>query len=375
MWDVVRAAARVRRHHHPHDALHRGSRGDGRPHRRDQQRRDHPGRGEGRADAQARQEAADAGACRAPLAALPPQVSGYRARAAKATAASSSTHTTRRASAPASRRCSRELGDAGIRFKDLNTTQSSLEEIFVSLVRNRAHELPRGPRDLPSRWRAPGARIVAEHRLAGHLDLALFRRVRRGDRLAHPGGRRRQLTAPSSCRASSCCRCSRRASSNASFGIYFPKFIGTIYELLSAPVSASRSSSAMSARRRPNRSCSGLIILATAALFVPSQDRASVLDDLVPGADGGHVQPVRLHHRHLGGQLREAASRYPLLIVTPLTFLGGSFYSINMLPPFWQNGHAVQSGGLSRQRVPLELLRDRRCAGRHQPRHDARVPG
>jgi ABC-2 type transport system permease protein len=52
--------------------------------------------------------------------------------------------------------------------------------------------------------------------------------------------------------------------SNASFGIYFPKFTGTIYELLSAPVSPSRSCSATSARRRPSRSCSGLIILATA---------------------------------------------------------------------------------------------------------------
>ena len=59
MWELVRDAARHRRHHHPHHALHRGGRGDGRPHRRHQQGRDHPGRGQGRADAQARQEAAD----------------------------------------------------------------------------------------------------------------------------------------------------------------------------------------------------------------------------------------------------------------------------------------------------------------------------
>ena len=52
----------------------------------------------------------------------------------------------------------------------------------------------------------------------------------------------------------------------------------------------------------------------------------------------------------------------PLLVITPLTFLGGSFYSINMLPPVWQNDHPVQSGGLSDQRFPLELLRDRRRA-------------
>ena len=47
----------------------------------------------------------------------------------------------------------------------------------------------------------------------------------------------------------------------------------------------------------------------------------------------------------------------PLLIVTPLTFLGGSFYSIDMLPPFWQTVDAVQPGGLPGQRLPLELLR------------------
>jgi ABC-2 type transport system permease protein len=50
----------------------------------------------------------------------------------------------------------------------------------------------------------------------------------------------------------------------------------------------------------------------------------------------------------------------PLLIVTPLTFLGGSFYSIDMLPPFWQNGGAVQPGGVPDQRLSLELLRRRR---------------
>ena len=50
----------------------------------------------------------------------------------------------------------------------------------------------------------------------------------------------------------------------------------------------------------------------------------------------------------------------PLLIITPLTFLGGSFYSIDMLPPFWRKVDAVQSGRLSDQRLPLELLRHRR---------------
>ena len=65
----------------------------------------------------------------------------------------------------------------------------------------------------------------------------------------------------------------------------------------------------------------------------------------------------------------------PLLIVTPLTFLGGSFYSIDMLPPFWQKVDAVQSRRLPDQRLPLELLRDCRRERGRQPRDDRRVPG
>ena len=63
----------------------------------------------------------------------------------------------------------------------------------------------------------------------------------------------------------------------------------------------------------------------------------------------------------------------PLLIVTPLTFLGGSFYSIDMLPPAWRTVVAVQPGRLPDQRVPLELLRRGGCGRRCQPRHDARL--
>ena len=79
----------------------------------------------------------------------------------------------------------------------------------------------------------------------------------------------------------------------------------------------------------------GLIILATAATLRPAAHRAPVLDAGLPGADGGDVQPVRLHHR-LWADGFEKLQLVPLLIITPLTFLGGSFYSIRMLPPFWQ---------------------------------------
>ena len=65
----------------------------------------------------------------------------------------------------------------------------------------------------------------------------------------------------------------------------------------------------------------------------------------------------------------------PLLIITPLTFLGGSFYSINMLPPFWQTVTLFNPVRLSDQRLPLELLRHLRRQRGGQPRHDARLPG
>ena len=98
--------------------------------------------------------------------------------------------------------------------------------------------------------------------------------------------------------------------SNASFGIYFPKFIGTIYELLSAPVSYLEIVIAYVGAAATKSVILGLIILATAGFFVPLHDRAPARVMLaLHGADRGDLQPVRLHHRHLGRWLREAADR------------------------------------------------------------------
>ena len=129
----------------------------------------------------------------------------------------------------------------------------------------------------------------------------------------------------------------------------------------------------MSARPRPSRSPSGLIILATAALFVPDPDPPSVLDDRLPASDRDHLQPVRLHHRHLGATASSSSRFIPMLIVTPLTFLGGAFYSIDMLPPSLADHHPVQPGRLSDQRLSLELLRHRRRRSRDQPCDDPRL--
>lgn len=123
--------------------------------------------------------------------------------------------------------------------------------------------------------------------------------------------------------------------SNASFGIYFPRFSGTIYEVLSAPVSPFEVVLGYVGAAATKSVVLGLIILATASLFVPLQIAHPVwmavflvltavtfsLFGFVIGiwADGFEKLQV-----------------IPLLIITPLTFLGGTFYSVNMLPPFWQ---------------------------------------
>jgi len=122
---------------------------------------------------------------------------------------------------------------------------------------------------------------------------------------------------------------------NASFGIYFPRFTGTIYELLSAPVSYLEIVLSYVGAAATKSIILGLIILATAGLFVPLRVDHPIwmilfliltawtfsLLGFIIGiwADGFEKLQV-----------------VPLLIVTPLTFLGGSFYSISMLPPIWQ---------------------------------------
>jgi ABC-2 type transport system permease protein len=124
--------------------------------------------------------------------------------------------------------------------------------------------------------------------------------------------------------------------SNASFGIYFPKFTGTIYELLSAPVSYTEIVLSYVGAAAAKSILLGLIILATAGFFVPLRIEhpilmlfflvlTSITFSLVGfiigiWADGFEKMQI-----------------IPLLIVTPLTFLGGCFFSISVLPPFWQD--------------------------------------
>jgi ABC-2 type transport system permease protein len=123
--------------------------------------------------------------------------------------------------------------------------------------------------------------------------------------------------------------------SNASFGIYFPKFTGTIYELLSAPVSTLEIVVSYVGAAATKSIMLGLIILATSALFVPLRIEHPMwmLLFLVLTALAFSLLGFIIGIWADGFEKLQAV---PLLIITPLTFLGGSFYSIQMLPPFWQ---------------------------------------
>ena len=123
--------------------------------------------------------------------------------------------------------------------------------------------------------------------------------------------------------------------SNASFGIYMPKWSGTIYELLSAPVSWLEVLVGYVGAAATKSMMIGLLILATARVFVPYEIAHPVwmaaflvltavtfsLFGFIIGLWADNFQKLQV---------------IPLLVITPLTFLGGAFYSINMLPPLWQ---------------------------------------
>ena len=122
---------------------------------------------------------------------------------------------------------------------------------------------------------------------------------------------------------------------NASFGIYFPRFTGTIYELLSAPVSYVEILLGYVGAAATKSIILGLIILATAGLFVPLQI-AHVFWMLLFLVLTSITFSLFGFILGIWADGFEKLQIVPLLIITPLTFLGGSFYSIDMLPPFWQ---------------------------------------
>lgn len=122
---------------------------------------------------------------------------------------------------------------------------------------------------------------------------------------------------------------------NASFGIFFPRFTGTIYELLSAPVSFVEILIGYVGAAASKSFIIGLIILATAGFFVPLQIAHPVwmLTFLVLTCISFSLFGFIIG---LWATNFEKLQLIPMLVITPLVFLGGSFYSVNMLPPAWQ---------------------------------------
>ncbi len=122
---------------------------------------------------------------------------------------------------------------------------------------------------------------------------------------------------------------------NASFGIYFPRFVGTIYEILSAPISPAEIVMGYVGAAATKSIILGLIILATAGFFVPIQIAHPfwMLTFLVLTALTFSMFGFLIG---IWADNFEKLQIIPLLVVTPLTFLGGTFYSIKVLPPAWQ---------------------------------------
>jgi ABC-2 type transport system permease protein len=122
---------------------------------------------------------------------------------------------------------------------------------------------------------------------------------------------------------------------NASFGIYFPRFIGTIYEILSAPISGIEIAVGYVGAAATKSIILGLIILATSWLFVPLRIEHPLwmVAFLVLTAFTFSLFGFIIG---IWADGFERLQIIPLLIITPLTFLGGTFYSVNVLPPLWQ---------------------------------------
>lgn len=122
---------------------------------------------------------------------------------------------------------------------------------------------------------------------------------------------------------------------NGSFGIYFPKFLGTIYELLSAPVSSFETVVGYVGAAATKSIILGVLVLATAWFFVPIRIdhpfwmTAFLVLTAVTFSLVGFIIGI-------WAKGMEQLQTVPLLIITPLTFLGGTFYSLSVLPPFWQ---------------------------------------
>jgi ABC-2 type transport system permease protein len=221
-----------------------------------------------------------------------------------------------------------------IRLKDIDTTQSSLEDIFVDLVR-------KGRMNHRAIWAiyrfemARTGRTIFQSIVSPVLSTSLYFIVfgaAIGSRIPESTT---STTARSSCPGLIMMTLLTQSVMNASFGIYFPASSAPSSKFSRRRSRRSRSCWAMSAPAATKSIILGLIILATAYLFVPLRIEHPILmlAFLVLTAATFSLFGFIIG---LWAEGFEKLQIIPLLVLTPLTFLGGSFYSINVLPPFWQ---------------------------------------
>ena len=372
MWEMVRALRGLRRHHHPHHALHRGGRGDGRPRsasstraRSSWSRRRHElMRKLGKKQLTLQLHSSRSTRIPAELQdrGLALSADGSELIYTYDTQAERTGITT----------LLQDLGAAGINFRDLSTTQSSLEDIFVNLVKESQMNLHAVRAiylfEMARTWRTLMQSILSPV-LSTSLYFVVFGAAI-GSRIAEVDGvSYGAFIVPGLIMLSLL----TQSIANASFGIYFPKFVGTIYELLSAPISPFEIVLGYVGAAATKSIILGLIILATARpvraahIAHPFWMLAFLVLTAVTFSLFGFIIGV-------WADSFEKLQVIPLLIITPLTFLGGSFYSVEDAAAGLADDHAVQSGRLSDQRLPLELLRGLRRERRAQSRHDVGIP-
>ena len=231
----------------------------------------------------------------------------------------------------------RELGDAGIDYKDLETSRSSLEDIFVGLVEgagmSRVNCLGMWAiyRTEMARTRRTVWQSVATPVITTMLYFIVFGGAI-GSRMQQVGGvGYGAFIVPGLIMLTLL----TEGISNASVAIYFPKFTRTIFELLSAPISSTEAVFAYVGAAATKSVLIGLIILATATLFVPVRI-------MHPGWMVAFLVLTAVSFGLFGfligiwAESFEQLAIIPSLVVTPLTFLGGAFYSIDMLPQPWR---------------------------------------
>src|SRR5262245_15485161 len=325
-------AARFRRDRHPHHPLHPRGRGHGRPDRRHQSWRADPGRGQGRADAQARQEAAHASIascdrCRAARACrTPPCARQWRQRAGLHLRYPRAPHRHHRIA---------HRSRAG-----RNQVQGPRHDTELA----RGHLRRSGeaaPMNLPAiaaiyrfemaRWGRTFLQSIVSPVIATSLYFVVFGAAI-GSRITEiEGVEYGVFIVPGLVMLTLL----TQSVANASFGIYFPRFTGTIYELLSAPIAAFEIVLGYVGAAATKSILLGLVILATAWMFVPLKiaHPAWMFAFLVLTAVTFSLLGFIIG---LWADGFEKLQLVPLLIITPLTFLGGTFYSISVLPPFWQ---------------------------------------